>query len=82
MGISPGSWQFRAAKRIRVLLICPQCGEQSTECVNKLGALSFYACRGEGCDYRFELKSAPRRNVVTDVGTPAAGLEAAFDAVI
>jgi hypothetical protein len=51
------SRQIRSAKRIRILLICPLCGQEGAELVETLRGLVEYACRGEGCDYRFRLKT-------------------------
>jgi hypothetical protein len=62
MGDIPDIRQIRAAARI--LLICPDCGQENSELADKLRAVSTFYCNGEGCDYIFDL--APGRR--TDFG--------------
>ena len=52
--------QLVSAARSRVLLICPECGQEHLEFADKLRTSRFYACTGEGCDYRFDLVGGPR----------------------
>jgi len=47
----------RSAKPIRIVLICPLCGQEAAELIETLRGLAEYSCRGEGCDYRFRLKT-------------------------
>ncbi len=44
----------------RILLICPDCGHENSEYVDRLRGTRSYACRGDGCYYSFNL-SDPRR---------------------
>ncbi len=62
MGDTPSIGQIRAAARI--LLICPDCGEENSELADKLRTMRTFYCKGEGCDYIFDL--APGRR--TDFG--------------
>ncbi len=62
MGETPDIRQIRAAARI--LLICPDCGQENSELADRLRAMSTFYCTGEGCDYIFDL--APGRR--TDFG--------------
>ena len=50
----------------RILLICPDCGEQNSEFADTLRGMSSYYCNGEGCDYIFDL--APGRRMVSGQG--------------
>jgi len=49
-----------SAAKSRILLICPDCGQEHLEFADKLRSMRLYACRGEGCDYRFDLVAGPR----------------------
>jgi hypothetical protein len=60
MGDMSNIRQLMSAARSRILLICPECGQEHLEFADKLRGLRFYACTGEGCDYRFDLVSGPR----------------------
>jgi hypothetical protein len=52
-----------SAAKSRILLICPDCGQEHLEFADQLRSARFYACHGEGCDYRFDLSvdGRPRR---------------------
>ena len=52
--------QLVSAARSRILLICPDCGQEHLEFADKLRGARFYACAGESCGYRFDLVSSPR----------------------
>jgi predicted RNA-binding Zn-ribbon protein involved in translation (DUF1610 family) len=52
--------QLVSAARGRVLLICPECGQEHMEFAGKLRASRFYACTGDECGYRFDLTSGRR----------------------
>ena len=52
-----------SAAKSRILLICPDCGQEHLEFADKLRSMRFYACRGEGCDYRFDLVAGPHSTV-------------------
>ena len=44
----------------RVVMICPDCGQENSEFAETLRGIRFYACAGEGCDYSFMLsRSSP-----------------------
>jgi hypothetical protein len=59
MGDTPDIRQIRTAARI--LLICPDCGEENSELADRLRGKNIYACAGDGCDYLFDL-AGPRRD--------------------
>jgi hypothetical protein len=44
----------------RILLICPQCGQENAEFADTLRALDSYACAGDDCSFSFDL-AGPRR---------------------
>jgi transposase-like protein len=46
----------------RILLICPDCGQQNSEYADTLREKSSYYCSGDDCDYIFDL-AGPRRSV-------------------
>ena len=48
-----------SAAKSRILLICPDCGQEHLEFADRLRSARFYACRGEGCDYHFDLAAGP-----------------------
>jgi hypothetical protein len=52
--------QLMSAARSRILLICPDCGQEHLEFADRLRGSRFYACTGDGCDYRFDLVAGPR----------------------
>jgi predicted RNA-binding Zn-ribbon protein involved in translation (DUF1610 family) len=56
--------QLIAVAKSRVLLICPDCGHEHLEYADKLRGSRFYACSGDGCDYRFDLIEGPRSNML------------------
>jgi hypothetical protein len=60
MGDIPNLRNAHAASRI--LLICPDCGQENRESADKLRAASVYYCEGDGCDYIFDLASDRRRD--------------------
>ena len=60
MGHNPNFRQMHAAAR--VLLICPDCGQESAEFADKLRTVSMFYCNGDDCDYIFDL-AGPRRSV-------------------
>lgn len=39
----------------RILLICPDCGQENSEFADTLRNMSTFYCDGEGCDYIFDL---------------------------
>jgi hypothetical protein len=57
MGDTPNIRQIQSAARI--LLICPECGQENSEYADKLRTVATYFCGGDGCDYLFDL--APGR---------------------
>ena len=52
--------QLVSVARSRILLICPECGQEHLEYADRLRGSRFYACIGDGCDYRFDLVAGPR----------------------
>lgn len=46
----------------RIVLICPDCGHENSEFADVLRGTRFYACRGDGCCYSFDLAD-PRREI-------------------
>jgi hypothetical protein len=60
MGHNPNFRQIHAAARI--LLICPDCGQENAEFADRLRATSTFYCDGDGCDYIFSL-GGPRRTI-------------------
>jgi len=53
MGDTPSIRQIRSAARI--LLICPDCGQENSAFAEQLRGMNTYSCRGEDCDYSFVL---------------------------
>jgi transposase-like protein len=64
MGTIPNIREIPSAARIRVLLICPDCGQENVEFADRLRGTSIYYCTGDGCDYRFDLVGGPRKSFV------------------
>jgi hypothetical protein len=54
-----GIRQIRSAARI--LLICPDCGHENSEFADTLRGSNSYSCRGDGCDYSFDLAGRPKK---------------------
>jgi len=46
----------------RILLICPDCGYENSEYADVLGGTSTYYCRGDACDYTFDLMPGRRKD--------------------
>ena len=46
----------------RILLICPDCGHENSEYADLLRSGRSYYCRGDGCDYIFDL-AGPRLGI-------------------
>jgi hypothetical protein len=59
MGDAPDLRQIQMTARI--LLICPDCGHENAEFADTLRGSSSYSCRGDGCDYSFDL-AGPRKD--------------------
>jgi hypothetical protein len=45
----------------RILLICPDCGQETAEFADTLRGLRAFYCAGDGCDFIFDL-AGPRRD--------------------
>ena len=60
MGDAPDLRQIQMTARI--LLICPDCGQENAEFADTLRGMSSYACRGDGCEYSFDL-AGPRKEL-------------------
>ena len=54
-----GISQIRSTARI--VMICPNCGQENSEFAETLRGMRFYACAGEGCDYSFDLAGPGKR---------------------
>jgi len=48
----------------RIVLICPDCGQENSESADALRAASTFSCHGEDCGYIFDLTPGRR----TDFG--------------
>lgn len=44
----------------RILLICPECGQENSESADTLRRTSTFYCAGEDCDYIFDLMPGRR----------------------
>jgi hypothetical protein len=64
MGNDTDSSTIASAGRTRILLICPDCGQENAEFADKLRGMSSYACSGVECSYRFDLVHGPRKDVL------------------
>ena len=47
----------------RILLICPECGQENSEFAEALRRISTFYCSGEDCDYIFDLAPGRRGDV-------------------
>jgi hypothetical protein len=47
----------------RILLICPECGQENSEFAEALRRISTFYCSGEDCDYIFDLAPGRRSDV-------------------
>ena len=70
--------KFQSAARI--VLICPDCGQQNSEFADVLRGTRFYACRGDGCYYSFDL-TPWRQDFGKSLAEAARKFYAAFDTV-
>jgi hypothetical protein len=70
--------QVRSAARI--VLICPDCGHENSEFADVLRGTRFYACRGDGCYYSFDLASS-RQDIGKSVADACKKFYAAFDTI-
>ena len=52
--------QLVSAARSRILLICPDCGQEHMEYADRLRGSHFFDCTGDECAYRFDLVSGPQ----------------------
>jgi hypothetical protein len=53
---------FEQMQSARILLICPDCGEENSELADKLRGMSSYYCSGDDCDYLFDLARGQRKD--------------------
>jgi hypothetical protein len=56
--------QLVSAARSRILLICPDCGQEHVEFADKLRGSRYFACTGDACDYHFDLVAGPQGTFV------------------
>ena len=45
----------------RIVMICPNCGEENSEFAEALHGMRFYACSGDDCGYSFDLSGRGKR---------------------
>jgi len=45
----------------RIVMICPNCGEENSEFAETLRGMRFYACSGDDCGYSFDLAGPGKR---------------------
>jgi hypothetical protein len=64
----------------RIVMICPNCGQENSEFAETLRGLRFYACSGEGCDYSFDL-AGPGKRAANSLAEACKKFYAAFYAV-
>ncbi len=60
--------QLVSVARSRILLICPDCGQEYAEFADRLRGARYFSCVGDGCDYRFDLIAGPRNSFVQRLG--------------
>ena len=64
----------------RIVIICPNCGQENSEFAETLRGMRFYACTGEDCDYSFNLAGRGKR-AATSLAEACKKFYAAFYAV-
>jgi hypothetical protein len=62
MGTFADILHFRPVAGARIVLVCPHCGQEAQESAEKLRGNEIYHCRGDGCDYRFDLMVGARKD--------------------
>jgi len=45
----------------RIVMICPNCGQENSEFAETLRGMRFYACSGDDCGYSFDLSGPGKR---------------------
>ena len=45
----------------RIVMICPDWGQENAGTAEELRGIRFYACSGDGCDYTFDLAGRGKR---------------------
>ena len=74
-----GISQIRSTARI--VMICPNCGQENSEYAETLRGMRFYACAGEGCDYSFDLAGSGKSAVGSSLTEACKKFYAAFYAM-
>jgi hypothetical protein len=74
-----GISQMRSSARI--VMICPNCGQENSEFAETLRGMRFYACSGEGCDYDFDLAGRGMKRAANSLTEACKRFYAAFYAV-
>ena len=64
----------------RIVMICPNCGQENSEFAEALRGMRFYACTGDGCDHSFDL-AGPGKRVGSSLAAACKKFYAAFYAV-
>jgi hypothetical protein len=62
----------------RILLICPDCGQENSEFADTLRTTDSYSCRGDGCNYSFDLAAAPHNDFGMGIAEACKRFYAAF----
>jgi hypothetical protein len=70
----------RVRSAARIVLICADCGYENSEFADVLRGTRFYACRGDGCYYSFDLTS-PRQDFGKNLAAAGKKFYAAFDTI-
>lgn len=65
----------------RILLICPECGQENSEFAEALRRMTTFYCTGEDCDYIFDLAPGRRSDFGKGFVDACKRLYAAFYAV-
>jgi hypothetical protein len=45
----------------RIVMICPDCGQENSEFAEAFRGMRFYPCSGDGCSYSFDLAGPGKR---------------------
>ena len=62
----------------RIVMICPDCGQENSEFAETLRGMRFYACSGEGCEYNFDLAGRGKKRAVNSLAEACKKFYAAF----
>ena len=51
----------RIGSTARIVMICPNCGQENSEFAETLRGMRFYPCSGDSCGYSFDLTGPGKR---------------------